>query len=199
MLLCTSCMRLLGIKEPNAENSEQLARLQKAWQIQDVFYSINRTAFLQVYNQYPTNSDTFNQLIQPLQVIVFDNKQQRIAHLLNCHFPGSIKLKWNYQQHFDTLPISSIHNSLLHHTLTLDEISSILHPYVSTKELESLRQSYDYLYFIYLPSFMPRYSKDLLKMLNYHYDKFPTAKIKRFYVWTDNLFISGLDKTGGTK
>lgn len=78
-LVFSSCTFLLGIRDPQPLDPQTMKKFNQKFKIQQ-YYAINPDSFLTVYGQQAqdTGGMIFDNLYQPLQLIVFD----RDAHNL---------------------------------------------------------------------------------------------------------------------
>lgn len=62
-------------------------------------------AFVSAYDSVKIHDRlSFDQFIQPMQILVFDKTKELITHLVNCNV-GGLPLKWNRKGLFNHFPL----------------------------------------------------------------------------------------------
>lgn len=186
LMLFSSCGLLLGVRNPYDISENSINKFNRKNSISN-YYELNDSIFFSTYDPKVLEERSFDNLSQPLQLIVFDKNKQLICHLINCNI-GGIPLKWNRYQSFDTVPVVPYDFLQPEYLVTLTEIQNLMIPKIENDQLEDILENYDYVYFVYYGIFLKGFAKPFLKYVQENAKLDPNKKVKVIYVNLDRFF-----------
>jgi len=201
LLLMCSCTNvftsLYGIKNPREQVKEDILKKGGKYHVdKEVSFVLHDAYLRKEYEALPKEScvsGPIYDLLQPLQVRIFDKAGQLIGFQSNCHCGGFPNLAWDRLGLFDTLPPREISNTWARvdtsFTFNEDYRNSFLPINAPVPDVDEFADV-DYKIIVFWSIFMGRQSKRLIKKVQGYVDDYPDLKINVIYVNTDNLFFN---------
>lgn len=125
-------------------------------------------------------------MVQPLQVRVYDVNGKLLGQRANCNVPGFPNLRWNKYGYFDSLPpnLKYMVNDTIK-ALTLQTEFEYMHPLFDNTRIAS--PTLKHYVVIYWSRFMGRQSKRLIKQVKKYYLPYAN-QINYIYINTEPLY-----------
>jgi hypothetical protein len=189
LLLLSSCNFLLGIKQPKSYTQSKIESTTASFIVKDAVYRIDTAIFFNTYQDLKTsNALAYKNILQPMQLMVFDKNKNLITHLINCNI-GGIPLKWNRTQSFDHYPIEARGITEPTYKVQFNDIQQYFVPQLTEEAWQNIFQTHEYVYVVYYTYAFKGVTKSLFKNLRQHQTTFADKKIKYIYVFMEDLYL----------
>jgi hypothetical protein len=192
LFIClSSCQSLLmsvtGIHNPKKVTNEEIMVCAKQFAIENEnVYVIDTISYWDfVADLKKTDSLTFKNLMQPLQMKIFSGKDSLLCYLLNCNVGGLPNLKWNRYHSLETFPPTSPPITPVKYTLPLNKDTQFYKP-IKTIAADSTP---DATVVVFWSKMMGRQSKVLINEALAYRNRFKQYHLRILFVNTDNLYL----------
>jgi len=187
-LLTSSCSKVMqlsyGIKQPKLLSSEKIISKQKRYGVDPSrSYVLNPDYLLEekkLLNDPMCVISSLNDMLQPLQVRIFDPSDSMIGFQSNCHCGGFPNLRWDRYDVFSTVKASTTVN-LTDTAFVFTEDAKNYSPLGHDENITA--NATDYQVVIFWSAFMGRQSRRLIRIANRHFKDESNVQIT--YVNTD--------------
>ena len=98
--------KMTGIKNPRTVNDDQILIYAKKFNIpESSCYKIDTLLYFQkFYSLKDSDKKLLNDLLQPLQIKVFNHENEMELYLINCNVSGFPNIEWNRLGTFNSFP-----------------------------------------------------------------------------------------------
>lgn len=186
----SSCFTVIGMRNEKEISVPRIQKLAKRFQVPiNDLYRVKAVKYDSLITLKNITGKDKDNIEQPNQIIVFDNKEQNLAYLINCNIGGFPYLKWNRFGGMDSLPIRQCKFYDLPVKLSLAELNSIIEP-MNQSASSQIDNDVDYYYYIFWSRILFRNSKKMIKTVNQNLiqAKKNNINIKVFYIFSDTMF-----------
>ena len=173
---------------PNAVelNNSEIIETAKSFKIDSAYTLCKLDTGFYYFLKSANSADINGHLLQPLQVMYFDNAGKKVSFFGNEGTSGFPNIDWNENKDFEHFPPSE-------QKIFVDTINyQILKPYfLPVKNYNPNDENIDYYVVVVWSKFMGRQSKNLIKIVQDNVKLAETYKVKVIFVNTDNFYVWG--------
>lgn len=210
LILCISFLscgriylRLIGVKQTKAVTKHELTSFLNKHQLNPIIVleldSAKYAALIEAKKRdtltYKSPDWWIQNHVQPVQVIYYDNKEQKpLAAYFNCIAEGRglTNFTWNKNHELDTFPPKTYTDWRWRDTLfTMNEIVSTFHSF-DDKPFLMANYNKRYQIFVFYSLFVEKQSNNLIQEVNMHINKFIKSEADIHYINMDNYFYHAM-------
>jgi hypothetical protein len=186
--LLFGCKAIIGIKDPKHKtNSEIQAAASKFGIPVEDLYILDS---LYLDNELKTGKGEVvpvKNLVQPLQIRIYDKTGKLVGFQANCHSGGFPNLKWNGYNQLSSLPPQQ---SFADTVLAFDQDIKNFKTLINGQELNADKyKGNDFTFIVFWTVWMGRQTKVFLNEVNSYKSRHPDKKIGMVYVNAENLYL----------
>jgi len=181
---------MTGIKNPRTVNNDQILRYAKKFNIpESSCYKIDTFLYFQkFYSLKDSDKKLLNDLLQPLQIKVFNHENEMELYLINCNVGGFPNIQWNRLGTFNSFPPDIKSFRQVDTTFTFKK-DLLLYQNINNETVDYTKYENNELNIIvFWAIFMNKQSKLLINEMRSYKERFPDKKINLIFVNVDNLF-----------